>query len=314
MIRLPVVVKNYPPVAATPVLNAIDNADGDGNYSVTWGAAAAATGYLLQEDDNNSFNSPATAYSGTSTSWSATGKAAGTYYYRVQASNAYGASVWSATQSATVNSAVGWTTIVSTDFEETWPGPWDVFDNTGATAGEYYWGKRNCRAYAGSYSGWVVGAGAQGSTLSCGDNYPNEAESWMVYGPFSLSSTTAADLKFKLWLNSESDYDGVCRMASTDGINFSGLCTSGTSPGWIDKTLDLANVGSLGNLLGQPNVWIALIFSSDGSDTFAEGGYVDNIVLRKCPSGVTCPAGVLQAIPDDNQIIEAPMHMVRPRK
>ena len=82
---------------------------------------------------------------------------------------------------------VGWTTMVSTDFEGTWPSPWVVSDNDGATNGEYYWGKRNCRAYAGSYSGWGVGAGAQGSGLGCGSNYPDNAVSWMRYGPFSLS-------------------------------------------------------------------------------------------------------------------------------
>ncbi len=43
----------------------------------------------------------------------------------------------------------------------------------------------------------------------------------MIYGPFSLAGATAGDLSFKLWLNSELNYDGVCRMASTDGVNFS---------------------------------------------------------------------------------------------
>ena len=135
----------------------------------------------------------------------------------------------------------------------------------------------------------------------------------MTYGPFSLSNTTAADLRFKLWTNSETDYDKVCRFASIDGVNYWGNCTSGNTGGWIDRVLDLSNVYTLGNLLGQPNVWIAIVFSSDSSATFAEGGYVDNIVLRKCPSGGTCPAGLLQAISDDNQVIESSEHMVLPR-
>jgi len=61
------------------------------------------------------------------------------------------------------------------------------------------------------------------------------------------------------------------------------------SEAWIDRTLDLSSVPTLGNLLGQPNVWIALIFVNDSSVTRSEGGYVDNIVLRKCTSG-TCAA------------------------
>ncbi len=81
---------------------------------------------------------------------------------------------------------VPWVTIVDEDFEGAFPGPWTVFDNNGSTAGEYYWADRTCRVYAGSYSGWVVGGGANGSPLACGSMYPNNADSWMVYGPFNL--------------------------------------------------------------------------------------------------------------------------------
>ena len=308
-VYLPLVVKSLP----APVLNAINNADGDGNYTVSWNAVVGATSYTLEEDDNATFTSPTTQYNAAGTSWNAAGKAAATYHYRVQASNSGGNSGWSATQSTTVNPSGGWTTLVSTDFEGTWPGPWDVSDNDGAAGGEYYWGKRNCRAYSGSSSGWGVGAGAQGSALGCGANYPDNADSWMTYGPFSLANTTAADLRFKLWTYSESDYDKVCRFASIDGVNYWGNCISGSTGGWIDSVMDLSNVYTLGNLLGQPNVWIAIVFSSDSATTFAEGGYVDDIVLRKCPSGGTCPAGLLQAISDGNQVSESSEHMVLPR-
>jgi hypothetical protein len=102
-VYLPLVVRNWPPLPDAPVLNAISNADGDGNYTVSWGAANLANTYTLQEDDNASFSSPATVYGpGTNLSWNATGKAVGTYYYRVKASNNNGDSPWSNTQSATV--------------------------------------------------------------------------------------------------------------------------------------------------------------------------------------------------------------------
>jgi len=181
-----------------------------------------------------------------------------------------------------------WTTLVNETFEGAFPGPWQISDEYPGT-GEFYWGKRSCRAYAGSYSGWAVGAGAQGSSLPCGSIYPNDAESWMVFGPFSLADAAAADLSFKLWLNSESTYDVMCRFASTDGSNFSGTCTFGNTAGWIDRVLDLNNVYNMGSLLGQPNVWIALNFSTDATINYAEGGYVDNVVLRKC-TGAGCTA------------------------
>ena len=64
----------------------------------------------------------------------------------------------------------GWTTIVDTSFEGGFPGSWSVFDGLSGY-GEYYWAKRGCRAYAGSYSGWAIGGGANGAALSCGSYY-----------------------------------------------------------------------------------------------------------------------------------------------
>ncbi|MBU1747420.1 MAG: FxLYD domain-containing protein [Chloroflexi bacterium] len=86
----------------TPTLYAIDNADGDSNYVVSWSLSARASSYTLQEGTGPAFSNPTTVYVGSSTSWSANGKVAGTYYYRVLASGGTGQSNWSATQSAMV--------------------------------------------------------------------------------------------------------------------------------------------------------------------------------------------------------------------
>lgn len=183
---------------------------------------------------------------------------------------------------AVFNSIPNWETLVNTTFEGDFPGPWAVFDNDATTHGEYFWASRNCRPYAGTNSAWAVGGGVNGNGLSCGSNYPDYMDSWMQYGPFSLVNATAAELVFKLWSNNESDYDGVCRMASIDGINFYGICTSGNSAGWIDRTLDLTTVYTLGDLRGHSQVWVALVFTSDSLINYPEGAYVDNIVLRRC--------------------------------
>lgn len=206
-----------------------------------------------------------------------------------------------------------WVTIASQDFEGSFPGAWQVFDNDGTTSGEYYWAQRNCRVYAGSYSGWAVGGGTNGGGLSCGSNYPNDADSWIVYGPFSLADATAGDLSFKLWLNSEQDYDGVCRMASVDGVNFYGTCTSGNTGSWLDRVLDLANVHTLGNLMGQANVWVAITFTSDYVTNYAEGGYVDNIVLRKYVSTTGLAQSTALAETSSDQVVETPVFMTLQR-
>jgi|GEM_PF-714511 len=205
----------------------------------------------------------------------------------------------------------GWDILVSTDFEGDFPGPWTVYDDDGATNGEYYWGKRNCRAFAGSFSGWAVGAGANGAALSCGSNYPNYAGSSMEYGPFSLVGATAAELRYKVWQVTESYYDYICHGASVDNVKWYGSCWSGNSNGWVDRVFDLSNVYQLGNLLGRPQVWVKLYFYGDSSVTYAEGAYVDNVVLRRCPQGATCPAGSSLALPADSRIIEAPFQVNR---
>ena len=90
-VYLPLVVKSL----LAPVLSPIENADGDGNYAVVWSAVTGATSYTLEEDDNVGFASPTTRYTGAGTSWNATGKAVGTYYYRAKASNTTCSSGWS---------------------------------------------------------------------------------------------------------------------------------------------------------------------------------------------------------------------------
>ena len=102
LIYLPLVTKNWPPIPATPALHAIDNADGDGAYTVNWGEATLADTYILQEDDNTAFSSPQEVYNSSGLSWTAMGKSAGAYYYRVKAHNSWGDSGWSTVQAAFV--------------------------------------------------------------------------------------------------------------------------------------------------------------------------------------------------------------------
>ncbi len=105
-VYLPLVMRRYPPLPDVPVLNAISNPEGDGNYTVSWGEAYLADEYVLQEDDNQGFSSPTERYSGSGLSWDASGKAPGTYYYRVKAINWWSGkqldSSWSNTRSVTV--------------------------------------------------------------------------------------------------------------------------------------------------------------------------------------------------------------------
>ncbi|RPI34878.1 MAG: M4 family peptidase [Chloroflexota bacterium] len=182
-----------------------------------------------------------------------------------------------------------WTTLLTEDFEGSFPGSrWTLQDISTTDGGEYLWAKSPCKPYAGTYSGWGFGGGTTGGTLACSSNYPDDAFTRMIAGPFDLSDAQAADLSYMLWLDVESCSSGcdmVCRLASPDGIDWNnGYCTTGKSIGWENKILNIGNVNGDGatSYLGDSSVWIALEFYSDISINYPEGGFVDNIVLRKC--------------------------------
>jgi hypothetical protein len=301
-VYLPLVLRRSPPIPDIPVLNPINNPDGDGNYTVSWSTAYLANTYSLQEDDNAAFSSPTTRYTGSGTSWNATGKAPGTYYYQVKASNAWGDSSWSNVRQVTVQGQPQWITILTENFEGPFPGgAWEVRDND-TDSGRYYWGKRNCRNHGGSFSAWSVGAGD--TTLSCGSNYPNDVYAWMVYGPFSLADATAADLKFDWWSDTEYGYDAFFWGASTDGDEYFGTIVTGDWSSWTTgQLLDLSDVPTLGDLLGEDQVWIAFMFGSDSSIT-DKGSFVDNVLLRKRVGAAA--AG--------SEISVSPRHILKPNQ
>jgi hypothetical protein len=135
-----------------------------------------------------------------------------------------------------------------------------------------------------------VGGGTDGAGLSCVADYPDDVLSWMVYGPFSLSDAIAAELTFQLWLNAERDYDLFYYMASIDGEEFYGPPgLSGSTDEWTAVTLDLTAVPELGNLAGQPEVWIAFVFASDFAVHYSDGAHVDDVLVRKWVGAAETP-------------------------
>ena len=179
-----------------------------------------------------------------------------------------------------------WDTIFYDGFEGAFPGNWTIYDlaNDGAGIG-YQWRDRGCLSTVGSWSGWAVGGGINGGELNCGSNYPNNANTWMVYGPFSLSNASSAELLFDLWLNSEVGYDFVSWGVSENGWLFSMVGEDGNTYGWTPRSLDFANLDGT-NYLGKPEVWIAFRFTSDGSVTYPYGAVIDEVLVRKCVGGI----------------------------
>jgi hypothetical protein len=129
VVYMPLILKRWPPIPDTPVLNRIDNADQDNTYTVTWREADLATTYVLEEATNTSFSDAQEVYQGAGLSWTvpSPGKTLGTYYYRVKARNDWGDSSWSNVHSAVVTWAE---LIVNGGFESGPPAsPWVQYSN-----------------------------------------------------------------------------------------------------------------------------------------------------------------------------------------
>lgn len=190
---------------------------------------------------------------------------------------------------------------MSEDFEGVWPATgWELSDLSDFDGGEYLWGKRNCHPHTGSFGGWSVGGGATGSALPCTADYPDDAFTWAVYGPFSLAGVTNASLTFHYWGETEGGancpWDFLFAGSSVDGDNFSGtfFCgdwTSGSAGnGYTQYTLNL------NSRLGQNQVWIAFVLGSDFVIA-ANGMTIDDITLSQTapttatPTQVTTPVG-----------------------
>ncbi len=90
-------------VLSPPTLLPISDPEHDGIYWVDWSDVPNATNYTLEEDDNPSFSSPVTRYSGA-TSTVQLASPLGTWYYRVRAerSSSGDVSTWSNTESLQV--------------------------------------------------------------------------------------------------------------------------------------------------------------------------------------------------------------------
>ncbi len=83
-----------PPVVlpVAPVLQSINNPNQSNQFQVQWNAVDNAQKYILQQSQSSSFTQFTTIFNGNNTSVNVVVGAAGTYYYRVFASNSSGVS------------------------------------------------------------------------------------------------------------------------------------------------------------------------------------------------------------------------------
>ena len=180
----------------------------------------------------------------------------------------------------------GWTTIMSEDFDGTFPNTlWSLVDGNGSTGGNIYWGRETYLYHTSPYSVWPAGTNGPNPATS---GYTPELLAYMIYGPFSMSAAQGATLTFSYWNQSEPG-DVLYAMVSTDpdGQNWSGWSNTVTNTeGWRSVTFDLASISGL-TIANQDVVRIAFIFSSDEFNTTPDaekGPFIDDVVLEKSSS------------------------------
>ena len=172
--------------------------------------------------------------------------------------------------------------LLNEDFESAFPSSiWTVFAQGFA---DVTWGKSTHRSSSGTASAWSAQSGSD--FPGAGQAVPTNTESWMVAGPFDLSSVSSGEVTFDLWLDTEQGFDIFFAGASLDGTNFTALGQDDDTNGWQQFSQDLTSWGSLGDLTGNAQVWFAFIYATDGSVAF-EGAYVDNVALTVDTGGPT---------------------------
>jgi len=185
---LPLLLKPMP-LPGAAILNAISNADGDANYIISWGPAARAQTYELQEDDNASFSSPTRRYSGADTSYAVSGQTAGTWYYRVRGCHTGGCGSWSNTQSVNVTSCP-----YADDFSNPSSG-WPVGDKPGEYRVEYLDGEYRILVRP---TTWCVRSPSPFSCTNCSVEADGRFAS-EIYGSYGILFGITEDWDFYLF-------------------------------------------------------------------------------------------------------------------
>ncbi|MBN1874951.1 MAG: Ig-like domain-containing protein [Anaerolineae bacterium] len=175
--------------------------------------------------------------------------------------------------------------------------------------GWYWWDTRDCRAYSGEYSAWPYGGNDDGELLACGAEYPNTLNSTMYkIMPVNLKYVSQGAYSAKVWTNLAPGDEICLKVAVLDSGycqndygwqvgDYYGVCRSGQTDGWENLTLDLADVPTLGNVLGQERVCLSVDFQANETESRPEGVYVDDVNLLACPEGLTGYCASTSALP-----------------
>jgi hypothetical protein len=136
--------------------------------------------------------------------------------------------------------------------------------------------------WAANSSGWNMST-TYASSPTHSAHTPSYMGGTLIYGPFDLSSATAARLDFELWYyaptiaGSATTYGSFCVGYSTGGgsITYPFQWSGDTWGEWWSEGFDLSGW----SLLGEPEVWIAFTTTQWNAMAYSQGAYVDDLTL-----------------------------------
>jgi hypothetical protein len=296
---LPLILKPLTPPDAFGKTTPTNGANGQSiNLTLDWADASGATSYEYCYDGIPNGVCTGGWVSTLSTSQAGPLSLANnqTYDWQVRANNASGTAtyadggtVWSFTTVA------AWSIITSEDFEGSFPQTgWSRTDKSSLDEGVNIIGKRDCKVYSGSYSGWMVGI-RNGTERACATSYSNNSDTWFIYGPFSTVGATAGLLNFnyytcmtdtvdRLYVRITDNYSAT----TWQGFPLTGCGTTSFRSDYLDLSVPRC-LGGTASCLNLPSVYVAFQFISDSTTTNQYGAVLDNIVLKLCMGG-SCTA------------------------
>jgi len=173
----------------------------------------------------------------------------------------------------------GWQDLLRETFDAGIGAGWIVTDTSTTDGGVYHWGTTTFTYTSPITAVWSVGGGSDGDDLDAGvDTYPDNVDSWLIYGPLDLSEVFDADLTFDFWLDTApGDWFGWCVLTDIDDLTTAcdGVQISGHIGTWISGTLSLDAYART-----STPVYVAFRFTSDDDGEAGTGVFVDNVVVR----------------------------------
>lgn len=196
--------------------------------------------------------------------------------------------------------STGWVKVITQTFEGVWPSTgWTVHDlsNDDYTR---YWDDDDYRPHLGKWAAWPARGGTHGRNPVAGnDDYFDNMNTRMIYGPFDLSDAVMADAWFYLWREMEANRDYLAFEISRDGVAFQELARwSDVNTTWTFQDVDF------NEYVGDNSVWVAWRFYSNSSVT-RDGPWVDDITIWKYVPGQVTAYGRFYYYDRSGQLLPA---------